>query len=248
MRFSSLLSPLEERVEDSPARDAAGPRVHSATRRGPGLGRRLGDRPPGPRQAPHWLLLEEKEAILACAGSETHADASSRTLAYTALDEGILIVSPSSLCRTLVTAGLTGERGRAMRRTSTEGKPPRADLTGPNQRWCWDITYLRTLVKAVFLYVMLDEWSRKVVAWLVGEMEPYALGKVLTDRALEAEGLLPPDAPLPVIVNDRGPSMKAKSLRHFFADLGVPQLFARPQTRDDNPFVEAAFRTVKYHP
>jgi transposase InsO family protein len=214
------------------------------------VGQGVEDRRPGPRHAPHRLLDQEKQAILARARTEAHADASSRILAYQALDSGALAVSPSSVYRTLAADGLTTERGRARRRTPRGGPPKREELTGPNQRWCWDITYLRTLIRYVylFLYAMLDEWSRKVVAWLVAELESYELGKVLADRALAAEGLLAPEATLPVIVNDRGPSMKAKSLRRFFGDLGVLQLFGRPRTPDDNPFIEAAFRTVKYHP
>lgn len=213
-------------------------------------GRGLHDGRPGPRHAPHRLLPEERRAILARARDGAHADASSRILAYEALDEGGRAVSPSSVYRTLAAEGLSTERGRARRRTPRGGPPQREELTGPNQRWCWDITYLRTWVKAVFLflYAMLDEWSRKVVAWLVAELESYALGKVLADRALAAEGLLASEVALPIIVNDRGPSMKAKSLREFFGDLGVLQLFGRPRTPDDNPFIEAAFRTVKYHP
>jgi hypothetical protein len=79
-------------------------------------------------------------------------------------------------------------------------------------------------------------------------MESYELGKVLTDRALAAENLLSSGAKLPVILNDRGPSMKAKAFRQFLQDLGITQLFGRPRTPNDNFLVEAFFRTAKYHP
>jgi transposase InsO family protein len=207
------------------------------------------DRPGGPREAPHRLLLSEKKAILARAALEAHADASSRVLAYQALDEGVFAVSPSSVYRTLAAEALAVVRGPARRKARTT-KPLREELTGPNQRWCWDISYLRTPSKRsfLFLYVMLDEWSRKVVAWLVAEFESYELGKILMDRALASEGLQSLGAQLPVVINDRGASMKAKNLKQFFVDLGVTQRFSRPRTPDDNPFVEAHFRTVKYHP
>jgi transposase InsO family protein len=212
-------------------------------------GRSLMDRPGGPREAPHRLLLSEKKAILARAALEAHADASSRVLAYQALDEGVFAVSPSSVYRTLAAEALAVVRGPARRKARTT-KPLREELTGPNQRWCWDISYLRTPSKRsfLFLYVMLDEWSRKVVAWLVAEFESYELGKILMDRALASEGLQSSGARLPVVINDRGASMKAKNLKQFFVDLGVTQRFSRPRTPDDNPFVEAHFRTVKYHP
>ena len=41
---------------------------------------------------------------------------------------------------------------------------------------------------------------------------------------------------------------KAKSIRQMFEDHHMPQLFARPRTPDDNPFVESLFGTVKTAP
>jgi hypothetical protein len=40
--------------------------------------------------------------------------------------------------------------------------PVRKTLTGANQRWCWDISYLSTGEKGIylFLYLVLDEYSR----------------------------------------------------------------------------------------
>jgi transposase InsO family protein len=210
----------------------------------------LVDRHPGPDLAPHRILAEEKQKFVSFACSEAQQDASARVVAYRAQDQGVVALSPASGYRILDAEGLVSERGPTRRTSRFDGKPPREELTGPNQRWCWDITYLRTLVKYqfLFLYVMLDEWSRKVVAWLVAEMESYEMGKVLTDKALEAEELLGPGVVLPVVLNDRGPSMKARAFKQFLADLGVTQLFSRPRTPNDNPFVESSFRTIKYHP
>jgi transposase InsO family protein len=210
----------------------------------------LVDRHPGPDLAPHRILVQEKRKFISFACSEAQQDASARVVAYRAQDQGVVALSPASGYRILGSEGLVCERGSARRASRSDNKPPREELTGPNQRWCWDITYLRTLVKwqFLFLYVMLDEWSRKVVAWLVAEMESSELGKVLTDKALEGEELLRPGVVLPVVLNDRGPSMKARAFKQFLADLGVTQLFSRPRTPNDNPFVESSFRTIKYHP
>ena len=48
--------------------------------------------------------------------------------------------------------------------------------------------------------------------------------------------------------SDRGGPMTAKTLALLFGDLGVRPSLARPRTPDDNPFSEAQFKTVKYHP
>jgi transposase InsO family protein len=39
--------------------------------------------------------------------------------------------------------------------------------------WSWDITYLSTAVLGfcLYLYLVIDVWSRKVVAWDVAERE-----------------------------------------------------------------------------
>ena len=50
---------------------------------------------------------------------------------------------------------------------------------------------------------------------------------------------------MPQAVSDRGPQMKAKSMKAFFRDLGVAQLFCRPHTPDDNAEMEAFFATLK---
>lgn len=42
--------------------------------------------------------------------------------------------------------------------------------------------------------------------------------------------------------------MKAKSIRKMFKDHQMPQLFSRPRTPNDNPFVESLFGTIKTAP
>jgi putative transposase len=47
---------------------------------------------------------------------------------------------------------------------------------------------------------------------------------------------------------DRGSAMTSKCVAHLLADLGVTKTHSRPHVSDDNPFSEAQFKTVKYHP
>ena len=42
--------------------------------------------------------------------------------------------------------------------------------------------------------------------------------------------------------------MTSKCTAQLLADLGVTRSLSRPQVSDDNPFSEAQFRTLKYHP
>jgi putative transposase len=48
--------------------------------------------------------------------------------------------------------------------------------------------------------------------------------------------------------SDRGPAMIARSMALLLSDLGVTKSHARPHVSNDNPFSEAPFKTVKYHP
>jgi len=210
--------------------------------------RGLNDSPPGPREATHRLLNDEVTEIVKMAKEEDTADLSTAVLAYTGQSKGRFIVSPSSIWRVLRNYGLATARRPVVRRA---GMPEREELTGPNQRWCWDITFLRTHVRNVFLYlyVILDEWSRKEIAWCVSWHLRWSEVVRVFDQAVLSERLLDvPEEQRPVLINDRGAQMKAKGTRQFFADLHLEQRFSRPRTPDDNPFIEASFRTLKMRP
>ena len=55
----------------------------------------------------------------------------------------------------------------------------------PNAVWSWDITDLPTTVRGVwlYLYLVVDVWSRKVVAWDVAEVESAYIAAELVHRA-----------------------------------------------------------------
>ena len=66
------------------------------------------------------------------------------------------------------------------------------------------------------------------------------------DWALLSEGLLDSDKKrMPQAVSDRGSQMKGKSIKAFFRDLGIMQIFCRPHTPDDNAEMESFFATLK---
>jgi len=74
------------------------------------------------------------------------------------------------------------------------------EVTAPNQVWVSDITYLRTREEFVYLALITDKYSRKIVGWHVGD-NLEAVGCV---RALErALADLPPRAK-PIHHSDQG--------------------------------------------
>jgi putative transposase len=207
----------------------------------------LADTKPGPVHAPHALLPEERKAIVALAKDERYVDDSHRVLTAKCVDSGSLAVSASTMYRVMRNEGLTTDRSGRSHRNGNSRKPDRPELTGPCLRWCWDVSYLRTLVPGIFLYlyVLLDEYSRKVVAFRISWSLANVEGKELVEEGIEKEGLTPEQVALLTLFNDRGTQMKAKPFKKFLEDLGISQKFARPQTPNDNPFVESLFSTTK---
>jgi transposase InsO family protein len=197
---------------------------------------------PGPKSPMHKLLPAEKAAVLQMAKAEQYVDLSHRMLTVTGWDLKLFFVCFSSVYRIL----------RSDRHHNGRSLPPvRKELSGANQRWCWDISYLKTYEKGLFiyLYLLLDEYSRKAINWLVSWYQTAQEARQLLEGALLCENILDlPEDQRPEIINDRGRQMKAKPIKRMFDTLQMPQLFARPRTPNDNPFVESAFSTIKTAP
>ena len=210
----------------------------------------LVDCKPGPEHAPHALLPEERCVIVALSKDERFVDDSHRVLTAKCIDAGEIAASASTVYRVMRNEGLTTDRSGRSHRNGNSRKPDRPELTGPNQRWCWDISYLRTRVPGVFLYLyaLLDEYSRKVVAFRISWSLAHAEGKELVDEGIEKEGLTPEQVAILTLFNDHGTQMKAKPFKKFLEELGISQKFARPRTPNDNPFVESLFSTTKGAP
>jgi putative transposase len=222
-------------------------RWQNRVRRGVGLE----DTKPGPRKALHRLLPTERQQVLDFARKEEFADLSHRILTVKAWEMDLFFVSFSSVYRILKDEGMMAHRGYHRSHNGRSKAPERKDLTGANQRWCWDISYLHTYEKRLFLYLylLLDEYSRKAITWLVSWRQDAQTARLLIDQALTDENILDlPEDQRPEIINDRGRQMKAKPVRQLLEDHAMPQMFARPRTPNDNPFIESAFSTVKCAP
>ena len=96
-----------------------------------------------------------------------------------------------------------------------------------------------------YLYVVLDIFSRYAVGWMVADRENSALAGRLIEETCHKQGVQPQ---VLTLHSDRGASMTSKCTAQLLADLGVTRSLSRPQVSDDNPFSEAQFKTLKYHP
>ena len=204
----------------------------------------------GPRQAPHRLLPEEREAFLSLVAREDLADASVPVLCAYGSDTDIVHLSPSTGYRLLKEAHLSEPRGTARHR-----KPmPRINhdlAVSPNCLWCWDITFLATYTSGLFfyLYAILDEYSRYIVAWRLDWTVRASTAKEMFQEAIDSQHILDlPEGKRPQVVSDRGSTMKSKLLGETLEPLHMLRSYGRPSTPTDNPFIESFFSTLKGHP
>ena len=161
------------------------------------------------------------------------------------LDDGTYLCSQSTMHRLLRGNGESKERRR--QRTHPAKKKPELMATQPNQVWSWDITKLRGPNRGEYydLYVILDIFSRYVVGWLLAPIESAELATDFIHDAVLTQGC---DRDQLTIHADRGSSMRSKPVSQLLVDLGVTRSHSRPHVTNDNPFSEAAFKTLKYCP
>jgi putative transposase len=209
---------------------------------------------PRPSRAKHseehqpvpWRIPDaEREHIKNVLCSERFGDLAPAQIYATLLDEGTYLCSERTMYRVLAEHDLVRERRRGHHRRGHS--PPRVHATAPNQAWSWDITRLRGPVPRSWFYdyVVLDIFSRKIVAWSIDTVESDAVAKRLIERACAREGIDPDTLTLH---SDRGAQMTGNTIAELLETLGVTRSLSRPRTSNDNPYSEANFKTAKYRP
>ena len=117
----------------------------------------------------------------------------------------------------------------------------RMTLTGTNQLWVADITYIRLHREFVFLAVILDAFSRKVVGWeldrtLAARLPVAALEKAIAERK-----------PPPGVVHhsDRGVQYASGVYVAALRKHGMIPSMSRPANPYDNASCESFMKTLK---
>ena len=198
-----------------------------------------------PRPAsPRALNPGERQGVLELLHTR-FVDAAPAQVHATLLDEGTYLCSPRTMYRLLDAAHEIKERRDQVRRPQYAA--PELVATRPNEVWSWDITQLLGPAKWTYfyLYVILDIFSRYVVDWMLASHDSAALAKHLIAETCTKDGIPPGQLTLHA---DRSGSMRSKPVALLLADLGVTKTHSRPHVSNDNPFSEAQFKTLKYHP
>jgi putative transposase len=117
----------------------------------------------------------------------------------------------------------------------------RMKLTGVNQLWVADITYIRLRTEFVYLAVVLDAWSRKVVGWALGRSLAVSLAVGAMKQAIAQR------QPMPGLVHhsDRGAQYASREYVSLLASQGMLPSMSRPANPYDNASCESFIRTLK---
>ena len=204
------------------------------------------DQRKGPSTAPvNKLSEQERQKILDISNSAPFRDLSPKQIVPKLADQGVYLASESSFYRVLKEHKMLTHRQSSKPAVS---RCPKEHLaTGPCQVWSWDITYLRTSVRGLFfyLYMIVDVWSRKMIAAQVFAEESMDHSSILLAQACLIHGVRPEEL---VLHSDNGGPMKGATMLATLHKLGVIPSFSRPSVSNDNPYSESLFRTMKYRP
>jgi putative transposase len=146
-----------------------------------------------------------------------------------------------------------GLRGRCKRRfvrtTDSNHDDPIApnvlerafDTKAPNEAWVGDVTYIATAEGWLYLAVLLDLFSRRVVGWATSDTNDRALALAALDQALQSR------RPRPGLVQhtDRGSPYASEDYRAALARSEVVASMSRTGDCYDNAVAESFFASLK---
>jgi putative transposase len=117
----------------------------------------------------------------------------------------------------------------------------RLKLLGPNQLWVADITYIRLACEFVYLAVVLDVFSRKVIGWALGRSLKAQLPICALERAI-ANRRPPPGV---VHHSDQGVQYACSQYMQKLWEHGMLPSMSRPSNPYDNATCESFLKTLK---
>ena len=161
-----------------------------------------------------------------------------------------LVINHKRVARVMREHALTPHRVRAwLATTNSDHKQPiypnlRSSITpeGPDELWVADLTYIRLTTGFVFLAVVLDAWSRRVIGYAISHLLDTRLCLAALDAALD---LRQPRAGL-VHHSDRGVQYASRAYGSRLAAHGIRGSMSRRGNPYDNAHVESFFKTLKH--
>jgi putative transposase len=159
-------------------------------------------------------------------------------------------ISRKRVARLMQLAGLQGvsrRRGFVVTTRRQAGSPKAPDLVkrqfiarGPNQLWVADMTYVPTWAGFIYLAVVIDVWSRRVVGWSLGERMRAELVLAALNMALQTR------KPKAVIHHsDQGSQYTSVAFGKRCQEMGVRPSMGSRGDAYDNAMAESFFASLE---
>lgn len=181
-----------------------------------------------------WLEEWEKNAILDY--YERYPGEGYRRLTFMMLDDDVVAVSPSSVYRVLVNAGVMRKWNRKPSKKGTGFVQP----LNPHDHWHIDVSYINIRGTFYYLCAILDGCSRYIVHWEIRETMKEADIEIIMERAKEEY----PEAK-PRIISDNGPQFIARDFKEFIRISGMTHVRTAPFYPQSNGKIERWYKTIK---
>jgi len=165
----------------------------------------------------HWLLPEEREAIVTYA-SQGHLQAGYRRMSYLMLDANIVAASPSSVYRVLKQADLIQAWGKLSK----------------------DFTYLKLQGNFYFLATILDGCSRAILSWHLKPSMTETDAQIVLQKAREA---YPNQKPR--LISDNGSQFTSKDFKEFISICEMTHVKTAPYYPQSNGKIERYHKSLK---
>ncbi len=116
------------------------------------------------------------------------------------------------------------------------------DADGPNQKWVADFTYVWTGEGWLYVAVVLDLFSRRIVGW---SMQPQMTAQLVTDAMIMAIWRRRPKDAALLHHSDQGSQYTSESFQRVLADNGIQCSMSRSGNVWDNSAMESFFSSLK---
>ncbi len=159
----------------------------------------------------------------------------------------------NTVARAMREMGLKSRISQAFTPTTTQADPTKSpapntldrDFTAerPNEKWVTDITYLPTLAGWVYVAVVLDLFSRKVVGWSIGDSLATPLVADALRQAIESRRPVGREL---LHHSDRGSQYTSDAYQQTLRTLGIECSMSRTGDCYDNAVAERFFWSLKH--
>ena len=203
------------------------------------------DRAPSKRSIDDAVLVERIRAIHA----ESDATYGMPRVRAELIDQGVKVNGKrvARLMRANAIRGVSRRRGFVVTTQRDQRQRPAPDLVkrefkadGANQLWVADMTYVPTWAGFIYLAIVLDVWSRRVVGWAIGEQMTSELVLTALNMALQQrrpEGV--------IHHSDQGSQYTSIAFGERCKKMGVRPSMGTVGDAYDNAMAESFFATLE---